>query len=72
MESFEILAGNRVLYRGKTIGNKQICCLKDPFTRLHPRSWGLGERKELRIRVTSFRDVPILKPVMVYGMVEKK
>ena len=72
VESFEILAGDRVLYRGKTIGNKQICCLKDPFTRLHPRSWGLGERKELRIRVTSSRDVPILKPVMVYGKVEKK
>lgn len=72
VESFEILAGDRMLYRGKTIGNKQICCLKDPFTRLHPRSWGLGERKELRIRVTSSRDVPILKPVMVYGKVEKK
>ena len=66
IESFEILAGSRVLYRGKTVGNKQICCLRSPFALLHPKLWGLGEEKCLRIRITSSRDVPILKPVLVY------
>ena len=66
VESFEILVGKRVLYRGKTIGNKQICCLKDPFALLHPMQWGMDETKELRIRVTAARDTVQLKEIMIY------
>lgn len=67
VESFEILAGDRVLYQGKTVGNKQICCLRDPFAPIHPKLWGLEKETRLRIRITSSRDVPVLKPVLVYG-----
>ena len=67
IESFEILSGDRILYQGKTVGNKQICCLRDPFALLHPKLWGLGDENRLRIRITSSRDVPALKPVLVYG-----
>lgn len=66
VESFEILAGDRVLYRGATIGNKQICCLKDPFSRLHWRQWGLGGENTLRIRISSARDIPMLKTIVIY------
>ena len=66
VESFEILAGDRVLYRGKTVGNKQICCLKDPFSRLHWRQWGMGCENTLRIHISSARDIPALKTIAIY------
>ena len=66
VEGFEILAGDRVLYRGTTVGSRQICKLKDPFARLHPKQWGLGDCRELRIRITSSRDTAILKDITLY------
>ena len=66
VESFEILAGNRVLYQGKTIGNKQICCLQDPFAPVHLKQWGLGQEDTLHIRITSARETPVLKPIIIY------
>ena len=67
VESFEILAGGRVLYQGKTIGNKQICCLRDPFALLHPKQWGLGSEDTLRIRITSARATPVWKEINIFG-----
>lgn len=66
VESFEILAGDRVLYRGKTVGNKQICCLRDPFALLHPKQLLMGTGCQLRIRITAVRDWAVLKEILIY------
>lgn len=66
VESFELLAGNRVIYRGKTIGNKQICCLKDPLALWHPKQLLMGNNNQLRIRITAARDRAVLKEILIY------
>lgn len=66
VESFELLAGNRVIYRGKTIGNKQICCLKDPLALWHPKQLSMGNNNQLRIRITAARDRAVLKEILIY------
>lgn len=66
VESFAILAEDRVLYRGKTVGNKQICCLKDPFALMHPKQWGMSGGSQLCIHITAARDTVQLKEILIY------
>lgn len=71
VEAFEILAKDKkgkevVLYEGKTIGYKQICCLKDPFAFWHFKQKRLGEDTHLTIRIKSTRNKVALKKIAIY------
>lgn len=71
VEAFEILAKDKkgrevVLYEGKTIGYKQICCIKDPFKNFHWKQWRLGEDTQLVLRIISTRNKVALKRIAIY------
>lgn len=54
------------LYQGNTIGNKKICCIADPFAEQNPLLDCMEEGNELHIKITTARDVPVLKTIAVY------
>ena len=71
VEKFEILARDKkgcetVIYQGNTIGNKQICCLKDPFEHFHWKQWKLGNDTQLIIRIISKRNNIALNKIAIY------
>lgn len=71
VEAFEIVAKDKkgkevVLYEGKTIGHKQICCLKNPFAFWHFKQSRLGEDTHLTIRIKSTRNKVALKRIAIY------
>ncbi|MBQ5987505.1 MAG: alpha-L-fucosidase [Clostridia bacterium] len=69
IEAFSISAvqpdGETVLYRGQTVGFRQLCCLRDPLTGLAPTVAPDGDT--LCIRVLSARDRAAWQPFAFYA-----
>jgi len=59
VETFQICAGQSILYQGTTIGNRKICMIPERFRK---------ERKELTVFITSARDQVFMKSITIYRM----
>jgi len=54
------------LYQGNTVGNKKICCVADPFAEQNPLLGQVDDGCELRLKITTSRDVPVLKEILIF------
>ncbi|WP_159459819.1 alpha-L-fucosidase [Scatolibacter rhodanostii] len=72
VESFQIEAetedGSRYpFYQGTTIGNRQICKLRDPFEGQNPLTKSIeNAAKKLIVHITSARDEVVMKSIKIY------
>ncbi|MBQ5953057.1 MAG: alpha-L-fucosidase [Lachnospiraceae bacterium] len=65
VECFEILEGESVIYRGNTIGHKQICPVKRSFIGQLIAKDRAGDR--LTVRIIRSRDAALLKDIQLFG-----